>query len=408
MERRPFHPYTLLLAACLAACSRDTTAPLVGAWSHVAAGDRFTCALDTQGAAWCWGSGSFGQLGNNHTTASLAAVPVFGGHVFTSIVAGNDHACAVTAAGAGWCWGLDDYRELGDSVGRCNGGAPVDCSRVPIQVLGAPPIQSMTVAGFATCALMFNGQAWCWGWNHHGQLGSGSAGDILDHPTPVAGARIFTSLSLDIDHACGISAQQVYCWGSNDYGQLGVDSTVLSRCGAGVGFFCALSPVAVASGMLVRNANAGSVNTCAIDQANATWCWGSNEFGELGSTGAGGPLPKAIAAPVTLTQLSAGRDHACGLTLDGTAWCWGVNDYGQVGEVTSPLVCSAFGSALPCEPTPTLVSGLPALSEISAGTSHTCGVARDGAIWCWGRGDFGQLGQGASVSSARPVRVAEP
>ncbi len=408
MERRPFHPYTLLLAACLAACSRDATAPQIGAWSHVSAGDRFTCALDTQGGAWCWGAASFGQLGNNHTTNALTPVPVSGSHVFTSIVAGNDHACAVTAAGVAWCWGLDDYRELGDSVGRCNGVAPVDCSRVPIQVLGAPPIQSLTVAGFATCALTTGAQAWCWGWNHHGQLGSGSAGDILDHPTPVAGGRTFSSLSLDIDHACGISGQQAWCWGSNDYGQLGVDSTALSRCGAGAGFFCALSPVAAASRLMVRSASAGSTNTCAIDIAGATWCWGSNEFGELGSGIAGGPVPASVATPVALVQLSAGRDHACGLASDGSAWCWGVNDYGQVGKPISPVVCSAFGSALPCEPSPSVVPGIPALVEVSAGTSHSCGVTHNGAIWCWGRGDFGQLGQGTGVSSATPVRVIDP
>ncbi|HEY2805993.1 MAG TPA: hypothetical protein VGI92_09065, partial [Gemmatimonadales bacterium] len=172
MRCRPLLPYTALVSACLlASCSSDPTAPRSGVWAHVSAGEQFSCGLTAAGAAYCWGAGSFGQLGSLHTLGELRPVAVAGAHVFTSISAGNDHVCALSADGSAWCWGLDDYLELGAPAGRCNGALPVDCASRPLRVLGAPPFDSITVAGYATCGLSSDHLAWCWGWNHHGQVG---------------------------------------------------------------------------------------------------------------------------------------------------------------------------------------------------------------------------------------------
>lgn len=88
----------------------DAFVPVTGSLTFVAiaAGGKHSCGLTAAGAAHCWGSGVWGQLGNGEFGASYnvtAPVPVSGGLAFTSITAGGDHTCALTAAGKSYCWG---------------------------------------------------------------------------------------------------------------------------------------------------------------------------------------------------------------------------------------------------------------------------------------------------------------
>jgi hypothetical protein len=104
--------------------------------THLAAGEYGTCALDSAGAAYCWGTNFAGQLGDGITAAS-SAVPVavdasgvLAGKTLSSISAGYGHTCAADTAGAAYCWGLGSSGQLGD-----NGGSTV----VPVLVgLDAP------------------------------------------------------------------------------------------------------------------------------------------------------------------------------------------------------------------------------------------------------------------------------
>jgi alpha-tubulin suppressor-like RCC1 family protein len=93
--------------------------------------------------------------------------------------------------------------------------------------------------------------------------------------------------------------------------------------------------------------------------------------------------------------ITAGNSHSCGITGDGAAYCWGRNDHGQLGDGTV-----ANGS------TPRLVSGGFTFAAISAGASVTCGVTSNGAAFCWGLNASGQLGDGSTTDSNVPVRVA--
>jgi alpha-tubulin suppressor-like RCC1 family protein len=90
----------------------------------------------------------------------------------------------------------------------------------------------------------------------------------------------------------------------------------------------------------------------------------------------------------------AGYFHTCGIFSDGTRFCWGDNQYGQLGlgDTTDRLV-------------PIGLPGEAKWLSINAGGDHTCAIGYDSALYCWGRNNYGQLGIGSTTTQTRPVRV---
>ncbi len=103
----------------------------------------------------------------------------------------------------------------------------------------------------------------------------------------------------------------------------------------------------------------------------------------------------ATAVGFALRDVVAGGEHSCALSAEGLAYCWGANDAGQLGE----------GSSVPSRK-PVAVSGTDRYLALAAGDRHTCGLRLDRAVLCWGANESGQLGNGTTVSSSTPVEVA--
>jgi alpha-tubulin suppressor-like RCC1 family protein len=98
-----------------------------------------------------------------------------------------------------------------------------------------------------------------------------------------------------------------------------------------------------------------------------------------------------------ITDVALGSEHSCALDSDGFAYCWGSNSVGQLGigradEPTEPQRIDTGGTRF---------------IGIEAGALHTCAVATNGAVFCWGFNEHGQLGTGLSGSFS-PIVVAEP
>ena len=64
----------------------------------------------------CWGANNTGQLGNGTTTNSAYAVRVAGGHYFRAIAAGMQHTCAIGTDNVIYCWGTGSYAQLGTGI----------------------------------------------------------------------------------------------------------------------------------------------------------------------------------------------------------------------------------------------------------------------------------------------------
>jgi len=141
---------------------------------------------------------------------------------------------------------------------------------------------------------------------------------------------------------------------------------------------------------------AGNDHSCALSVAGGVWCWGYNGDGQLGDGSlATRPRPVEVAGlGGGVAAIAAGWFHSCAL-IGGGARCWGRNDRGQLGDGT-----------IDRRTTPVAVSRLSSgLTGIAAGAMHSCALRDDGTLRCWGRNDYGQLGDGSDVDRLTPVGV---
>jgi hypothetical protein len=143
----------------------------------------------------------------------------------------------------------------------------------------------------------------------------------------------------------------------------------------------------------------GKEHTCVLNTVGSVYCWGSNQFGQLGqsskSVSFSATALKVEGAGRRFTKIVSGDSHACALDISGFAYCWGSNGKGQVGNDSSSYVV----------PIPVQVSGGIRFSSISAGYISTCGLSFDGVAYCWGSNAGNELGSDVGPSSLVPTEV---
>lgn len=190
------------------------------------------------------------------------------------------------------------------------------------------------------------------------------------------------SVTAGDSHSCGLTFDGVaWCWGSNDFGQLGTSTVPIQS----------TSPTPVESESRYSVISAGGDHTCALSQTGELSCWGRNDFGQVGDGSlVSRTLPALVAATPVFTAVTAGQDHSCARTVGGVASCWGRNNFGQVGDGSQSDRLE-----------PVIVSGGLVFSSLSAGVAHTCGTTLSGEHYCWGSNGSGQL----SDSNVDPVSL---
>ena len=178
----------------------------------------------------------------------------------------------------------------------------------------------------------------------------------------------------------------LWCWGNNVKGQLG-DGTVETR----------PSPVQVEAGSTWRTVDAGYFHTCGIRRDGTLWCWGENFAGQLGdgTTGTMRTNPTPVGQDADWAQVAVGDYHTCARRKDESIWCWGDNNYGQLGDGT---LGADQGKAVPVQ-----ISSKPRWLDLTTGNDHTCSLMDNDSLWCWGRNDYGQLGDGTTSNHEVPT-----
>jgi alpha-tubulin suppressor-like RCC1 family protein len=202
-------------------------------------------------------------------------------------------------------------------------------------------------------------------------------------------ALSFRQISAFEGHTCGVTTtDKAYCWGYNVQGQLGHGTKGDIR----------LRPVAVAGGHQFLQVSAGVSHTCGVTTSNQAFCWGENRFGQLGDGTTTERLePVPVLGGIKFGEVVTGTNHSCGLALSGAVYCWGFNDSGQLGDGTTGNGRSSPG----------LIVRSLRFRQLSAGSLHTCGLATNDRIFCWGSNRSGQLGIGTTESHrSQPTRVA--
>ncbi len=369
-------PDSLALMAALAPW-QDLAPPISIQANAVTSGLYFNCALTTYGGLKCWGYNVYGQLGDGteeRRTSPVDVVELSSG--VATVDAGNSHACAVTTTeGRVKCWGYNSQGQLGDDT--------LENRSMPVNVVGlASGVSAVSAGGSHSCALTTVGGVKCWGNNSAGQLGDGTT---TDRTTPVQVGGLTSgvvAIAAGDNHTCALlTGGGVKCWGTNGSGQLG-DGTKTNRS----------SPVDVLELSGVAAIVAGNLYTCALTTGGGAKCWGDNAYGKLGDdTTVDKTTPvdvMGLSSDVAAIALSTGGHHTCAVTTSGGAKCWGLNNYGQLGDASTTE-----------HHTPVDVAGLSrGVVAASAGAYHTCALTVGGGVKCWGRNQYGQLGDGTTTS----------
>jgi len=311
------------------------------AFSDLSVGYGHSCGVVRGGAAYCWGVNDDGALGDGTTEFRYTPTAVTGSLVFTSISTGYGHSCGITTDQAAYCWG--HASSLGSGSWDLQDPHPN-----PVVVTGGLHFAMVSVGIGDACGVTTDSVAYCWGDGTYGQLGDGvsiprDGGHASASPVPVVGGLKFATVSA-ADFACGITtAGAAYCWGPNIYGELGNGSGGPEACTT---YPCSTTPLAVLGGLTFATVSVGGewrdTYACGVATSGAAYCWGGNDYGQLGDgTTTVRSSPVAVLGGHKFVMVSAAMDgsgiysHTCGITTQGETYCWGSNNKGQLGDGTT-------------------------------------------------------------------------
>lgn len=204
------------------------------------------------------------------------------------------------------------------------------------------------------------------------------------------------------DPICNLANGRVQCLGVNDYGQVGDGTETATESPTR-----AITPGPAIALAVNRMGTEGFA--CALLESGGVSCWGYGEAGQLGNgLSDNRNVPTTVPGVRGGYAITLGAAHACVAYADAEAMtqgisCWGRGEAGQLGDGSSS------DNASPVDVNTTAPEDedfLELPTQLSAGFMHTCALDSDGEIWCWGAGELGQIGNGASVNQSRPVRVS--
>jgi alpha-tubulin suppressor-like RCC1 family protein len=273
----------------------------------VSAAFGHSCAIKNDDTLWCWGDNASGQLGIGTKVDQPAPVKVLDGVRYVS--ADGSGTCAIKLDGSAWCWGYNGLAAFPIDDSTCSDcGTNDKCclSPRPVTTLN-PPVLGIATGLLSSCAWWQDGAAQC--------------SDLAEEFANLVGG--VAQVATGAWHNCmRTKSGEAWCWNAGGPSSLArIDDAALSG---------------------IVDLDAGREHSCAATP-NGAWCWGSNACGQLGDGSPGGncdgqgsgaekPPRKAADLVGPVTDIATGSDHTCALSQAGQLWCWGRNNYGQLGR----------------------------------------------------------------------------
>ena len=308
--------------------------------------DSTVAVVDNDGVVTAQGEGIARIVASGGTAADTTSIQVRAVS-YASVSMGWDHSCALTATGEAWCWGANDAAQLGDGT-QFRGPATTDHATLDLGADSTRP----------------------WGASRW--------------PIPVQTEVRFAVISAGGTHTCGIALSgDLYCWGA-PIGEYSDRRELVPKKIEVEQRFVALYSSGVGPEMGTHDV------ICGLTSDGTAYCWGMNRWSQLGNGTSGDQSkPTRVGGGHTFSSLAVARMHVCGVVTTGEAYCWGVNG-----------ALLGAGAGTPAEPeparTPLAVAGNLRFTQISAGGGHSCGIANDGRLYCWGASTNGELGDGSA------------
>lgn len=363
---------------------------------QIVAGGNHSCALLASGEVKCWGDNTYGQLGQGNTERigddesidSIAPIDLSGEKAL-QVIAGNLHTCVLTESNKVKCFGDSAYGQLGMSSTEKLGDDEPLSSYGYTDIGGI--VRKLYGGTYHNCALLTTGDVRCWGMNTFGQLGTGDTEAIGDDEPVSTGSLVDLggkAIQMDISsmsfHACAIlSGGTLKCWGRNSHGQLGLGhlNNVLTP----------VEPTYTPKGVIA--VTTGGIHSCALQSDSTVFCFGNNNFGQLGSNPGESigddettESHSALDLGFEAASVVASNTSTCAISKAGEAKCWGSGAMGKLGQQDTSNIVDGLAQL------PAIDLGL-SVSQVSGGFHHHCFLSTDeGLVKCIGYGAHGQLG----------------
>lgn len=367
-------------------------------YKRVAVGDNHACAITTTDEIRCWGSNSQGQLGaptgfcqfagRNCSLVPVAVVCQPGESCkFRSVAAGADHTCAIDTNGKAWCWGEDGIFATGDPTP--NAGAMLPEHRLVPAFTGTGGKVDFTEidTNFShTCARSAAQDVFCWGSNTRSQLGYPQAhNNGTPRATMVMSGNKYASVRTGFKHTCAIHAHTpgfsglMDCWGDNfDFQLTGNPNNAIS---------ITVNPkVPLLNNQGVKFVATGPQSTCAQTAQDDTVCWGSAKHGGAVTTHTAGytalrqSYARTMASDADQCGVAGACTRICITDLGGDLLC------GRYMELSTPAPLDEV-------PDPKSVAVI-SWNQVDVGPNNVCAVSSNDDVWCLGSNEFGQFGTG--------------
>ncbi len=262
--------------SCNSTCDLDKTGCLNT--GRITSGKDYSCYLNSQNKAECWGTSNFGITTPANDT-------------FVNLSGGERHACGLKADGSLKCWGS-----------FANG------------LLASPPgkFKAVAVGEFHACGILLNGSLQCWGDNTGGKA------------NPPNGQ--YKDIDAAKDYSCALNTQgKVSCWGAFPYSAIGSDIPIdsFSQVSTGDQLVCGMADdkqslecwgfLFAVDNVSIKQITSGEDFFCNISASDKAFCSGGY----------------SVAESHRFLEIKAGNNHVCGIKTDNSLKCWGDNDEGQ-------------------------------------------------------------------------------